>query len=77
MHEMRDTLEDVVEPFLIQQGLVKRTQRGRMATDLAYRHFSLEPPHRTKQTGLLIVDESARLFRGYGCGRYCLSCQLS
>ena len=52
MHEMRDTLEDVVEPFLIQQGLVKRTQRGRMATDIAYRHFSLEPPHRTGQTGL-------------------------
>lgn len=39
--EDRETLEDVVEPYLIQQGLVQRTVRGRMATALAYRHFGL------------------------------------
>lgn len=40
--EDRGTLEDVVEPFLIQQGLVARTARGRTALDLAYQHFGLE-----------------------------------
>lgn len=39
--EDRDTLEDVVEPYLIQQGLVQRTPRGRVATPAAYRHFGL------------------------------------
>ena len=39
--EERDTIEDVIEPFLIQQGYLQRTQRGRIATALAYRHFGL------------------------------------
>lgn len=39
--EDRDTLEDVVEPYLIQQGLVQRTPRGRVATPASYRHFGL------------------------------------
>jgi Holliday junction DNA helicase RuvB len=39
--EERDTIEDVLEPFLIQQGYLQRTQRGRVATALAYRHFGL------------------------------------
>ena len=39
--EDRDTLEDVVEPYLIQQGLLQRTLRGRIATALAYQHFGL------------------------------------
>ncbi|MGZ5096499.1 MAG: Holliday junction branch migration DNA helicase RuvB, partial [Usitatibacter sp.] len=44
--EERDTIEDVLEPFLIQQGYLQRTQRGRVATALAYRHFGLSqsPP---------------------------------
>ena len=42
--EDRDTLEDVVEPFLIQQGFVQRTTRGRIATPAAYRHFGLASP---------------------------------
>ena len=33
------TIEEVYEPFLIQQGFIKRTPRGRMATDLCYKHF--------------------------------------
>lgn len=39
--EERDTIEDVIEPFLLQQGFIIRTPRGRMATKLAYRHFGL------------------------------------
>jgi Holliday junction DNA helicase RuvB len=39
--EERDTIEDVLEPFLIQQGYLQRTPRGRVATPLAYRHFGL------------------------------------
>lgn len=42
--EDRDTLEDVVEPYLIQQGFVQRTPRGRVATPLAWQHFRLTPP---------------------------------
>lgn len=42
--EDRDTLEDVVEPYLIQQGFVQRTPRGRMATMLTWEHFRLPPP---------------------------------
>ena len=42
--EERGTLEDVVEPFLIQQGFLMRTARGRIATRSAYRHFGRKPP---------------------------------
>jgi Holliday junction DNA helicase RuvB len=42
--EERDTLEDVVEPYLIQQGFLVRSARGRVATKSAWRHFGLEPP---------------------------------
>ena len=39
--EERDTIDDVIEPFLIQQGYVQRTPRGRIATQLAYEHFDI------------------------------------
>ena len=39
--EERGTIEDVLEPYLIQQGYMKRTPRGRMATAIAYQHFGL------------------------------------
>jgi Holliday junction DNA helicase RuvB len=42
--EERDTIEDVLEPYLIQQGFLQRTPRGRVATLLAYRHFGLSAP---------------------------------
>jgi len=42
--EERDTIEDVLEPFLIQQGFLQRTSRGRIATALSYRHFGLTRP---------------------------------
>ncbi|MCZ0953289.1 MAG: Holliday junction branch migration DNA helicase RuvB, partial [Rhodospirillaceae bacterium] len=40
----RGTLEDVVEPYLIQEGFLQRTARGRMATRNAYRHYGLRVP---------------------------------
>lgn len=43
--EERDTIEDVLEPYLIQQGFLKRTARGRMATTAAYQHFSIAQQH--------------------------------
>jgi holliday junction DNA helicase RuvB len=42
--EERDTIEDVLEPYLIQQGYLQRTPRGRMATLLAYQHFGIAAP---------------------------------
>src|SRR5262245_35154495 len=56
--EERDTIEDVVEPFLIQQGFLVRTARGRVATRAAWRHFGLEPPAGDPAGG------SLPLFRG-------------
>jgi Holliday junction DNA helicase RuvB len=40
--EERDTIEDVLEPYLIQQGYLQRTPRGRIATAHAYQHFGLQ-----------------------------------
>jgi holliday junction DNA helicase RuvB len=42
--EERDTIEDVLEPYLIQQGFLQRTPRGRIATASSYQHFGLVPP---------------------------------
>ena len=42
--EARDALEDVVEPFLIQQGFIQRTPRGRLAAPRAYEHLGFAPP---------------------------------
>lgn len=39
-----ETIEDMYEPYLIQKGFLKRTQRGRVVTDLGYRHLGLQPP---------------------------------
>jgi Holliday junction DNA helicase RuvB len=44
--EERGTIEDVIEPYLIQQGFVMRTARGRVATRMAYQHFGLKTPER-------------------------------
>ena len=45
--EEADTLEEVYEPYLIQEGFLKRTSQGRVATDRAYAKFGLTPPERT------------------------------
>ena len=50
--EERGTIEDVLEPFLIQQGFLMRTARGRMATKTAYLHFGLTPPRREPSADL-------------------------
>ena len=42
--EERETIEDVIEPFLIQQGYLQRTPRGRIATPAAFRHLGLNAP---------------------------------
>jgi Holliday junction DNA helicase RuvB len=42
--EEAGTIEDVIEPYLIQQGFLQRTPRGRIATVAAYRHLGLAPP---------------------------------
>ncbi|OGS75498.1 MAG: Holliday junction DNA helicase RuvB [Gallionellales bacterium GWA2_60_142] len=51
--EERDTIEDVLEPYLIQQGYLQRTPRGRMATANAYRHFGLAVASNPVMGGLL------------------------
>ena len=56
--EERGTLEDVVEPFLIQQGYLMRSARGRLATRLAYQHFGLAVPERMGQTLPLLEEPS-------------------
>lgn len=50
--EAADTIEDVLEPYLIQQGFLARTPRGRVAQPLAYRHFGLAAPTRVQNTEL-------------------------
>ena len=45
--EEAETIEEVYEPFLIQEGYIKRTSRGREATELAYKHLSIPPPGKT------------------------------
>jgi Holliday junction DNA helicase RuvB len=47
------TLEDVYEPFLVQNGFLQRTPRGRVATAQAYRHFGYTPPRRDGEQGAL------------------------
>jgi Holliday junction DNA helicase RuvB len=49
LSEPRDTLEDVYEPFLLQQGFLARTARGRVVTDRAYEHLGVKPPAREQQ----------------------------
>ena len=55
LSEARDTLEDVVEPYLIQTGLVARTARGRVLNGPAWAHLGLRPP--TAQPVLPLDDE--------------------
>jgi len=56
--EERGTLEDVIEPFLIQQGFLMRTARGRVATRASYLHFGLSPPERPASSLPLFEDAS-------------------
>ena len=55
--EERGTIEDVLEPFLIQQGFMMRTSRGRVATKNAYLHFGLKPPAPDGGTALPLFED--------------------
>ena len=57
--EERGTIEDVLEPFLIQQGFLMRTPRGRVATRRAYLHFGLEAPQRRDDATMPLFDPDA------------------
>ena len=46
IHEEKDSIEEIIEPYLLQIGFLNRTPRGRMATRLAYEHFGLDTPVR-------------------------------
>ena len=52
LSESRDALEEVIEPFLLQQGLIQRTPRGRMLAQGGWRHLGLDAPKHTGQTSL-------------------------
>lgn len=59
MGEQRDVLEEVIEPYLLQQGLVQRTPRGRALTDPGFRYLGLQPPaNPARQLDLLTGPES-------------------
>ncbi|MDA0977587.1 MAG: Holliday junction branch migration DNA helicase RuvB [Proteobacteria bacterium] len=55
--EERNTLEDVYEPYLIQQGFIMRTSRGRLATRLAYEHFGLKMPKKAESIRDLFQED--------------------
>jgi Holliday junction DNA helicase RuvB len=50
--EQPETVEDMYEPFLIQQGMIARTPRGRIAMPVAYHHIGLQPPSADRHPGL-------------------------
>jgi Holliday junction DNA helicase RuvB len=59
--EERGTIEDVLEPYLIQQGFLMRTPRGRVATNSAYLHFGMTPPdsqHQQRQREMELFGNS-------------------
>ena len=56
LQEEKDTIEEIIEPYLIQIGFLNRTPRGRMATRLAYQHFGIEPPRQVLPPGLFEAD---------------------
>ncbi len=60
LSEPRDALEDIVEPYLIQQGLLQRTPRGRVMTEAAYHHIGLMPRLTGAQFDLLAEDRGQR-----------------
>ncbi|MFN7709426.1 MAG: Holliday junction branch migration DNA helicase RuvB [Holosporales bacterium] len=57
LFEQRDTLEEVVEPYLIQQGYLQRSPRGRMLTAQAYAYLGLQAPQRAAQLNLLAGED--------------------
>ena len=58
--EEQETVEDVYEPFLITQGMIARTPRGRVVLDAAYEHLGLTPPRRPGTATLFEGDAGLR-----------------
>ena len=56
LSEQRDVLEEVIEPYLIQEGLLQRTPRGRMLAGAGYSYLGLEPPKEAVQLRMLEAD---------------------
>jgi Holliday junction DNA helicase RuvB len=52
LSEEEDAIEEIYEPYLIQLGLIDRTQRGRLATALSYSYFGIEDPRRQQSLSL-------------------------
>jgi holliday junction DNA helicase RuvB len=59
LSEPRDAIEDIVEPYLIQQGFVQRTPRGRLLTQKAFAHLGLNAPKTIAQMGLFADPDDA------------------
>ena len=58
LSESRDALEEVIEPYLLQQGLIQRTPRGRMLAQAAWRHLGLQAPRSPGAQGALFdIDD--------------------
>ena len=57
LSEQRDTIEEVIEPYLIQQGFLMRTPRGRALAAEAYRHLGLQEPEGLAQLALIMDPE--------------------
>jgi holliday junction DNA helicase RuvB len=57
LSEPRDAIEDIIEPYLIQQGFLQRTPRGRVLAANAWRHLGMEPPRDMAQMGMLFEEE--------------------
>ena len=56
LSEQRDAIEEAIEPYLIQIGLLQRTPRGRVLTDNAFRHLGLNPPGRTSEQSSTLFE---------------------
>jgi len=54
LSEDRSTLEETIEPFLLKEGFIIRSPRGRMATEVAYQHFGLPTPKRSLEDPALL-----------------------
>jgi Holliday junction DNA helicase RuvB len=66
LSEPRDALEEIVEPYLLQQGFIGRTPRGRVLTLRAYRHLGLSGPARTATAQIGLFDDRSNGDGGNG-----------
>ena len=57
LSEPRDAIEDIIEPYLIQQGFIQRTPRGRVLTAIAWKHLGLDPPANMAMTQIALFQD--------------------